>query len=106
MSFAAPVRYFFADQEPEAQSFAEEGGIAIHQAALGYAVWGRRRLLKEWALERGFKRAELQFPIVTGIWHILFVAGTPAAAAVAAEVGIVFDDLADPGPVPAQLLEE
>jgi len=81
-----PIRRFFADQEWEALSFAEEGGISVRPAPFGYVVYGRRRRLIEWAKERGYQHENLQLPTVTGVWHINLAGET--ARRLAAELGI------------------
>lgn len=69
-----PVRRYAADQQEEALSFAEEGGIAVIPVAVGYMVLGRRRQLETYAQERRwYIGASLvsQVPTSTGVNHLV-----------------------------------
>ena len=86
-----PTRFFRFDQVDEAESYAEQGGIAILEIRDGWRILGRRRLLTGWAMERGFGRQQLQLPTVTGVWHIDLVG--ELAVQVGLEYGIGVADV-------------
>lgn len=66
----SPVRFYAVDQQEEALSFAEEGGISVIPTPWGYSALGRRRLLVRWAMARGYRHENLQLPTITGVWHV------------------------------------